>query len=82
MTSPEYPGPECPEFTDTRPFPNVTLREHPDPMAGSEKGPTFEVFVTGWRVGGRYKTRAGAMRRAERESLTPCVVPSVTAPES
>ncbi|MFE4796203.1 hypothetical protein ACFRFL_14065 [Streptomyces sp. NPDC056708] len=55
--------------SDTHPFPDVTLREHSQP--GSD--PTFTVFLTGWFYG-RYKTRPGAMRAAERASN------SVTAP--
>ncbi|MEV5677019.1 mucin-2 [Streptomyces sp. NPDC052179] len=51
---------------DTFPFPRATLREYPAPASGGT--PTFQVFVGGWRVGGNYKTRAGALRAAERAS--------------
>ncbi|GAA2948529.1 hypothetical protein ACFPN0_15060 [Kitasatospora cinereorecta] len=54
------------EFADTHPFPDVTLREYPPANARPEERPTFHVFVTGWRYGGNYKTRAGAMRACER----------------
>lgn len=53
---------------DTHPFPGVTLREYPG--AGG-RGSTFHVFLDGWRKGGNYKTRASAMRAAERASTTP-----------
>ncbi|MFF4179672.1 hypothetical protein [Streptomyces sp. NPDC001750] len=57
---------------DTYPFPGVTLREYPGTAA---YGPTFHVFRDGWRYGHNYKTRAGAMRAAERASNTRSVTP-------
>ncbi|MFJ5890331.1 mucin-2 [Streptomyces californicus] len=55
------------DYVDTFPFPRATLREYPAPASGIG-GPTFHVFVGGWRVGGNYRTRAGALRAAERGS--------------
>ncbi|MFE6021623.1 hypothetical protein ACFQ6O_34485 [Streptomyces sp. NPDC056441] len=66
------------DHIDTHPFPDVTLREYP---ADGAHPTTFHVFLTGWRKGGRYKTRAGAMRAAERASKTPSATaePDLTA---
>ncbi|WP_330435823.1 hypothetical protein OIC43_37085 [Streptomyces sp. NBC_00825] len=55
------------DHIDTSPFTGVTLREYPG--AGAH-GPTFHVFGDGWRYGGTYETRPGAMRAAERASAS------------
>ncbi|MFE3139691.1 hypothetical protein [Streptomyces scopuliridis] len=57
-------------YTDTHPYPDVTVREHPNTHAGSNAGPTYSLFVTGWFVG-KYKTETGVLAAAERVSKRP-----------
>lgn len=54
-------------FTDSHPYPHVTVREYPNDVAGSDAGPTYSLFVTGWFYRS-YKTEQGVLRAAERES--------------
>ncbi|MFJ7489721.1 hypothetical protein ACIQZB_00420 [Streptomyces sp. NPDC097727] len=50
----------------------MTLHEYP---GAGPYGPTFHVFLDGWRYGRTYETHASAMRAAKRASN----IPSATA---